>query len=73
MNRKFCYQSANKKTVIIPATSKTLPNNKSAQNKQRPNLLQANALITRIQHASDKKKRLIGGGTLSPVGTFGTV
>ena len=44
--------------------------------QQQPNQLQQappNTLATRTQQAMDKKKRLAGRGTLSAVGTFGTV
>ena len=44
--------------------------------QQQPNQPQqppASTLATRTQQAMDKKKRLAGRGTLSAVGTFGTV
>ena len=55
--------------------SQTEPNNQK-QNSQQPNQPQqqpANTLATRTQQALDKKKRLVGKGTLAPVRTFGTV
>ena len=58
------------------ATSSTQANSQSPQKQQQPNQLQqapANTLATRTQQAMDKKKRLAGKGTLSTVGTFGTV
>ena len=53
--------------------SQTEPNNQSSQNQQPPNQTPANTLATRTQQAMNKKKRLAGKGTLSAVGTFGTV
>ena len=56
--------------------SQTQPNNQKQNSQQQPNQPQqqpANTLATRTQQALDKKKRLAGKGTLSAVGTFGTV
>ena len=56
--------------------SQTEPNNQKQNSQQQPNQPQqqpANTLATRTQQAMDKKKRLAGKGTLSAVGTFGTV
>ena len=56
--------------------SQTQPNNQKQNSQQQPNQpqqQQANTLATRTQQALDKKKRLAGKGTLSAVGTFGTV
>jgi len=56
--------------------SQTEPNNQKQNSQQQPNQPQqqpANTLATRTQQAMDKKKRLAGRGTLSAVGTFGTV
>ena len=56
--------------------SQTHPNNQKQNSQQQPNQPQqqpANTLATRTQQAMDKKKRLAGKGTLSTVGTFGTV
>ena len=56
--------------------SQTEPNNQKQNSQQQPNQPQqqpANTLATRTQQAMDKKKRLAGRGTLSPVRTFGTV
>ncbi len=56
--------------------SQTEPNNQKQNSQQQPNQPQqqpANTLATRTQQALDKKKRLAGKGTLSAVGTFGTV
>ena len=56
--------------------SQTQPNNQKQNSQQQPNQPQqqpANTLATRTQQALDKKKRLAGKGTLSTVGTFGTV
>ena len=56
--------------------SQTEPNNQKQNSQQQPNQPQqqpANTLATRTQQALDKKKRLAGKGTLSTVGTFGTV
>ena len=56
--------------------SQTEPNNQKQNSQQQPNQPQqqpANTLATRTQQAMDKKKRLAGKGTLSTVGTFGTV
>ena len=53
--------------------SQTEPNNQKQNSQQPPNQPPANTLATRTQQALDKKKRLAGKGTLSAVGTFGTV
>ena len=56
--------------------SQTQPNNQKQNSQQQPNQPQqqpANTLATRTQQAMDKKKRLASKGTLTPVGTFGTV
>ena len=53
--------------------SQTQPNNQKQNSQQPPNQPPANTLATRTQQALDKKKRLAGKGTLSAVGTFGTV
>ena len=56
--------------------SQTEPNNQKQNSQQQPNQPQqqpANTLATRTQQAMNKKKRLAGKGTLSAVGTFGTV
>ena len=56
--------------------SQTHPNNQKQNSQQQPNQPQqqpANTLAARTQQALDKKKRLAGKGTLSAVGTFGTV
>ena len=66
-------QAKNDKEKEVDATSKTQTNNQSNQNQQPPNQTPANTLATRTQQALDKKKRLAGKGTLSAVGTFGTV
>ena len=66
-------QAENEKEKEVKATSKTQSNNQSNQNKQQPKPLPTNTLATRTQQALDKKKRLAGKGTLSAVGTFGTV
>ena len=66
-------QADNGKDKEVEATSKTQPSNQSPQKQQQPNQPPANTLATRTQQAMDKKKRLAGRGTLSAVGTFGTV
>ena len=53
--------------------SQTEPNNQKQNSQQPPNQPPANTLAARTQQALDKKKRLAGKGTLSTVGTFGTV
>ena len=56
--------------------SQTEPNNQKQNSQQQPNQPQqqpANTLATRTQQAMDKKRRLADKGTLSAVGTFGTV
>ena len=66
-------QAKNDKEKEVDATSKTQTNNQSNQNQQPPNQTPANTLATRTQQAMDKKKRLDGKGTLTPIRTFGTV
>ena len=53
--------------------SQTHPNNQKQNSQQQPQQQPANTLAARTQQALDKKKRLAGKGTLSAVGTFGTV
>ena len=69
-------QAENEKGKEVKATSQTHPNNQKQNSQQQPNQPQkqpANTLATRTQQAMNKKKRLAGKGTLSAVGTFGTV
>ena len=66
-------QAENDKDKADKATSQTQPNNQKQNSLQQPNQPPANTLATRTQQAMDKKKRLAGKGTLSTVGTFGTV
>ena len=66
-------QADNGKDKEVEATSKTQPSNQSPQKQQQPNQPPANTLATRTQQAMDKKKRLVGRGTLGAVRTFGTV
>ena len=53
--------------------SQTQPNNQKQNSQQPPNQPPANTLATRTQQALDKKNRVAGKGTLSAVGTYGTV
>ena len=69
-------QAENGKNDENKTTSSTQANKQNQNLKQQPNQPQqapANTLATRTQQAMDKKKRLAGRGTLSAVGTFGTV
>ena len=53
--------------------SQTELNYQKQNSQQQPQQQPANTLAARTQQALDKKKRLAGKGTLSAVGTYGTV